>query len=725
MTDQSGSTDLQYLKGVGPRRAEALEQIGISSIRDLLYYLPRGYLDRSTIVTVADLPRHIDDADPVTIVARVASVEARRSRRTRRMIFMLTVSDATGSLQCVWFEGFQYYKDAFTEGELLALSAFPSRDKAGRIQFVHPQFDRLAGSEEDEPDWGNLFNTGTIIPKYASGADLQKVGLDSRGFRRILRNGVSRASRVPETIDEAIVSDEGLVGLETALRDVHFPESWDDLRKAKERLKFDELFFLNLMVALRKEHQGRVTGRSYGGPSPRRDALLARLPFRLTQSQQRVCQQIDDDMAAPFAMHRLLQGDVGSGKTIVALLSLLRVIDAGAQVAFMAPTEVLAEQHVRTLTHFTEGLDVNVRLLIGNQKKKLREDVLEDIRRGSADIVVGTHALLEETVSFADLGMVVIDEQHRFGVMQRATLSSKAVSPELLVMTATPIPRTLALTVYGDLEVSTIDELPADRIPIRTGVRPVAQAGKAYDFIRQEVAAGRQAYIVFPLIEASEKVDLKAATEEFERLSSEVFAGLRLGLLHGRLPSDAKEEVMERFQRGEVDILVSTTVIEVGIDVPNATVMLIENAERFGLSQLHQLRGRVGRGPHQSYCVLISNQTLFRKKLRGLDEEEKREEEHRASRRLSTMVETSNGFKIAEVDLELRGPGDFFGTRQSGLPALRVADIVHDRDIFERTRERALSIVSSDPHLRDAGHRSIRSTFDRYYHHLFRLGSVS
>ncbi len=722
----SHTSDLQFLKGVGPRRAEALARNGIHSIRDLLYYVPRGYIDRSTIVTISDLPRHVDASVPVTVVARVAKTEARRSKRTRKMIFMLTVSDATGSLQCVWFEGFQWLKDAFEEGELLALSSFPVRDKLNRMQFVHPTFDRLGVGEEGDADWGKLFNTGSIIPKYSSNADLQAGGLDSRGIRRITKRAVERvSSAVKETLDEQVIRKYNLVGLDEALREVHFPGSWESLKAARDRLKFDELFFLNLMIALRRQHQEKVSGHAYTGSSRRREALLSALPFSLTAAQQRVLAEIDGDLHSPYAMHRLLQGDVGSGKTIVALLSALRVVDAGKQVAFMAPTEVLAEQHHRTLSRFVQDLDVNVRLLVGNQKKRLREDVLDDIGRGTADIVVGTHALLEEGVRFGDLGMVIIDEQHRFGVMQRAVLRSKGTTPELLVMTATPIPRTLALTVYGDLDVSTIDELPSNRRPIRTGVRTSSQAEKAYHFIRDEVAAGRQAYVVFPLIEGSEKVDLKAATEEYASLREGIFSDLRVGLLHGRLSSEEKDDIMGRFQRGEVDILISTTVIEVGIDVPNASVMLVENAERFGLSQLHQLRGRVGRGPDQSYCILISNQSLFRKKLRGMEEEEKREEERKAERRLSTMVETTDGFKIAEVDLELRGPGDFFGTRQSGLPALTIADIVRDRDIFDRSRESALSVVAADPHLRLPDHRSIRNTFERYYHDLFRLGDVS
>lgn len=721
----SQSTDLQHIKGIGPKRSAVLQEHGIHSVRDLLLTFPRDYLDRSRIVAIRDLRRLSADGSEVTVVGHVTKIEARKSKKSNRILFLLTVTDGTGTLTCVWFEGFRYLKDAFAEGEVLALSAIPTLDKLGRAQFIHPQFDRLASSEEDEPDWGKLFNTGAIIPKYSSTAELTQVGLDSRGFRRTMRNALPKVrSTVSERLDDNVLKPEGLLDLWTAVELVHFPSTWDDLDRGKRRLKFDELFFVQLMMHLRRTSTAAMRGIPFDGPAPLHDRLLASLPFELTKAQMRVCAEIEADMRRPHPMHRLLQGDVGSGKTVVALLACLRAIDHGKQAAFLAPTEVLADQHARTLRRLVEPLGVNVRLLVGGQRKKLRNDILEDIRRGTAQLAVGTHALLEESVEFADLGLAVIDEQHRFGVEQRSTMRQKGGAIDLLVMTATPIPRTLAMSLYGDLDVSTIDELPAGRQSIRTAIRMEEQKGRVYEFIRTEVGRGRQAYIVFPLIEKSEKVDLKAATEAVEELRKGPLKGLRLDLLHGRMSSDEKDGVMTKFQAGEVDVLVSTTVIEVGIDVSNATVMVIEHAERFGLSQLHQLRGRVGRGSDQSYCILLSNAGLYRKTLKGLDPGELRLEEGKALRRLKTMEETTDGFKISEVDLELRGPGEFFGTRQSGAPMLAMADPIRDRDLLERARDASAKVVGSDPHLNSPEHRQIRRHFEENYLDLFNLGGV-
>jgi len=436
--------------------------------------------------------------------------------------------------------------------------------------------------------------------------------------------------------------------------------------------------------------------------------LIDSLPFELTKAQVRVLKEISADMELARPMNRLLQGDVGSGKTVVALVAMLVAVDNGYQAVFMAPTEILAEQHHTTLRSLVRDLPVSVRLLVGAQKSALRRDILEDVRCGSANIVVGTHALFEKVVVFSKLGFVVIDEQHRFGVMQRALLRRKAESPDVLVMTATPIPRTLSLTLYGDLDVSVIDELPKNRRPVKTILRDETQKQAVVEFVRDQVRQGRQAYFVYPLIEESEKVDLKAATVHFEELRATVFPELRLGLIHGRMPAEEKDATMERFKRGETDILVATTVIEVGIDVPNATVMVIENAERFGLSQLHQLRGRVGRGADQSYCILLTTRWTAVRAARGGNLEAERlavDQRRLAERRLATMIQTTDGFAIAEVDLQLRGPGDFFGTRQSGVPEFRVADILTDAAILHEAREDAFSIVDIDPHLARPEHR--------------------
>jgi ATP-dependent DNA helicase RecG len=724
---RESATPLQYVKGIGPKRAAALQSVGIQSVRDLLSYYPFDYLDRSSIVSIRDLRKYVDAEKPVTVIGEVYRQELRRSRRSRRLVFFLTIKDETGFLPCVWFEGVQWYKDAFEKGELLALSAYPDFDKLGRLQFVHPEFDRLKGAEEeDEPDWGKLFNTGAIIPKYRSSAELAKVGLDSRGFRRIIRNALKGHSHeVQEILSEEIRSRAMLVESRFAVEQIHFPSSNEQLTAARRRLKFDELFFLQLLLAYRKRHVGgEVRGITYTVESRLARALADALPFELTQAQRRVINEIAEDMRSFRPMNRLLQGDVGSGKTIVALLAMLVAVDNGYQVAFMAPTEILAEQHYRTLAGYLGGLPVNVRLLIGGQRKRLREGVLEDIRSGQASIVVGTHALIEENVAFSKLGFVVVDEQHRFGVLQRATIREKGGNPDVLVMTATPIPRTLALTLYGDLDVSVIDEMPSGRKPVKTAIRPEDQKAKVFQFVREEVGKGRQAYIVFPLIEESEKIDLKAATAEFDRLQAEVFPRLKLGLLHGRMKSEEKEAVMLSFKAGEIQILVSTTVIEVGIDVPNATIMIIENAERFGLSQLHQLRGRVGRGADQSYCILIADYAWFESRGRRLDPGEARREKEKARTRLETMTETTDGFRIAEVDLSLRGPGEFFGVRQSGFPEFKIADLIEDGELVTLARREAFDLVDRDPQLRAASHVSLRYHFERHFKDILPLGRV-
>lgn len=717
---------LQYVKGVGPKRAEALNEYGIHSVHDLLFYFPRGYLDRSTIIPINELDRHIESENPVTVIAQVFRREVRYTRKKNKLIFILTVKDETGFLTCVWFENARWFKDAFEIGELLALSKHPERDKYGRMQFTHPEFDRLRGAlEEDEPDWGKLFNTGAIIPKYSSNSSLSGVGLDSRGFRRIIRQALNhRLGEVSETLSADIVHRLKLVDLQTALKEIHFPESHESLNQASERLKFDEFFYLQILMALRrKQNREERKGISYERESPSAQKLVHSLPFTLTSAQQRVVKEILDDMTSSRPMNRLLQGDVGSGKTIVALLASLVAVDSGYQVAFMAPTEILAEQHFRSIKEFTEDLSINVRLLVGGQKKKLREDILEDLRRGSANIVVGTHALIEEDVSFHQLGLVVIDEQHRFGVLQRNELRNKGLHPDVLVMTATPIPRTLSMTLYGDLDVSVIDEMPSNRKPVRTAIRMEHQKEKVYEFIRSEVEQGRQAYIVFPLIEESEKLDLKAATVEFAHLQKKFFPEFHLGLLHGRMSSEEKDEVMMKFKRGEIQILASTTVIEVGIDVPNASVMLIENAERFGLSQLHQLRGRVGRGADQSYAILMANYGWFDGK-RGLTKQEAKKEIEKAKVRLETMVETTDGFRLAEVDLALRGPGEIFGTRQSGIPELRIADPLKDLHLLTIARDEAFKLIDSDPQLVDPANINISDHFQKQHKDLLQMGNV-
>lgn len=719
---------LQAVRGIGPKRAAALKEIGIDSVQKLLYYFPFDYLDRSRITKIQDLWRFVADGNEVTVIGTVHRTEIRFTR-SRKKMFILTLQDDTGVLPCIFFRRAEFYAHAFNTGDVMAVSSVPELDLQRRVQFLHPDFDRLTMNDpEDDTDWDSLLHTGAIIPKYSSSEALKRAGLDARGFRKILRSAVREHINVlSEHIPDTIREKYHLNDIRTAIAQMHFPQSYEARNRAVRRLKFDELFYFQLLMAYRrKELKGTLTGIEFCAASELAEAMMRTLPFTLTDAQRRVSAEITADMTSPVPMNRLLQGDVGCGKTIVALLSMLRAVDSGYQAAIMAPTEILAEQHWRSIRSFLGSLVVNVRLLVGGQKKKLRADVLEDIRRGTANIVVGTHALLQEHVEFANLGLVIVDEQHRFGVVQRATLRQKGrVNPDVLVMTATPIPRTLSLTVYGDLDVSVIDELPIHRKKIRTAIRTENDTGKIYSFVRSEIARGRQAYIVYPLIEESEEIDVKAATAEFDRLRTEIFPELRLGLLHGRIPSEEKDDIMQRFKQGCIDILVSTTVIEVGIDVPNASIMIIENAGRFGLSQLHQLRGRVGRGAEQSYCILMSDHRANAAQLELIpDRASARRAADALGRRLKIMEETNDGFSIAEVDLELRGAGEYFGTRQSGLPEFAIANIVTDADILALARTEAFAIIESDPTLCAPDNTAMRKYFESTYHDLLSLTRI-
>jgi len=709
---------IQYLKGVGPKRAEALNEIGIQTVRDLLYYFPRAYIDFSRVEKIGFLHRLVDSGDFVTTVGQVRRADLLGRPPRQRLVVIL--GDDTGTIQLVFFRSLYYYRKAFEIGETLAVSGRVGAFMR-RLQMVHPGIDRLELGDDGSLD--GLIHTGGIIPKYSSSEDLRTVRLESKSFRRILKELIAQfTGSIREFLPREIVQRNSLLGLEEALPAIHFPPSYEKLEDARRRLKFDELFTLQLLLALRRKSvKTDGTGIRFNIKSTYARALVDSLPFQLTKAQIRVVREITDDMQSDRPMNRLLQGDVGSGKTLVALLAILIAVENGYQAAFMAPTEILAEQHYKTIQSFLSGLPVTPRLLISGQKKKLRMDILEDVRRGSAQIVVGTHALIQEEVEFGNLGFVVVDEQHRFGVAQRLALKEKRSGgqpdgghPDVLVMTATPIPRSLALTLYGDLDVSILDELPAHRKPIKTVLKVESERSSVYQFIKEQVREGRQAYIVYPLVEESEKIDLKAATVAYEQLRSEVFSGFNVGLIHGKLPSEEKDSMMASFKAKKIDILISTTVIEVGIDVPNATVMVIEHSERFGLSQLHQLRGRVGRGAHQSTCVLVAPDWLATvrrplKAQKNLDESE--DEKLQVERRLRAMLETSDGFKIAEIDLELRGPGDFFGTRQSGMPELQLANLISDADLLAVARREAFDLVEHDPQLRQPEHHTIREHY--------------
>jgi ATP-dependent DNA helicase RecG len=541
----------------------------------------------------------------------------------------------------------------------------------------------LVESDEDEP-----IHAGALVPVYSS-----TEGLPQRVLRGLQWRLVdAHAARLPETLPEALRRHRELPGLVEAIRGAHFPQSESQLQTARRRLAYEDFVLLQLGLAILRARTTRARGIALRAPGVLVRRLCEALPWPLTGAQERVWREIRDDMAAPYPMHRLLQGDVGSGKTIVAAMAVLTAVEAGYQAAVMAPTEILAEQHVMTFRQLLEPLGVPVTLLTSALRGRERARRRSAVAAGEVGCVIGTHALVQERVEFRRLGLVVVDEQHRFGVAQRARLKAKGEHPDVLVMTATPIPRTLALTVYGDLDVSVLDALPPGRTPVVTAARAESRRPQIYAFLREQVAAGRQVYVVYPLIEESEAMDLKAATDMAAHLQKDVFPDLVVGLLHGRLSFEDKDAIMQRFKAGAIHVLVSTTVIEVGIDVPNASVMLIEHAERFGLSQLHQLRGRVGRGPWKSYCILLTAGAL------GED----------ARRRVDAMVETTDGFRIAEVDLQLRGPGEFFGTRQSGLPEFRVADLLRDAALLEDARHDALAIVAADPELRAPEHGGLR-----------------
>lgn len=731
------------LPGIGAFRARALAAAGIATLADLIHWYPRRYLDRSVIVPIAELGRHVGRT--VTVVGEVSGAMLMRGRRARVVV---TLRDARGTLDLIFFQGISYWQKAFTAGEVIAASG-ELAVYGSRPNIVHPDIDRLGHADTTpatataaapdparEPDGLTLLNTGGIIPVYPSSAELEKAGLTrTHGFRRIVRAALERclpvladplaataSSLTPES--DPILRDCLALDLVSALRMMHRPATLDDVARARRRLAFDELFLLSLQMAYqRRRERSTAPGISFNPASPLARALVDTLPFALTAAQKRVVREITADMQHPEPMNRLLQGDVGSGKTVVALLAMLVAVDNGCQCALMVPTEILAEQHYRTLTRLVNDLAVNIRLLTGQQGAAQRADTAAGVAGGTVHILVGTHALIQKDVAFHRLGLVVIDEQHRFGVEQRAVLRGKGERPDVLVMTATPIPRTLAMTVYGDLDVSVIDQLPKGRRPVRTAVRFEEDRPTVWRALDEEVADGRQAYIVFPLVSESEKLDLRAATEEYENLAAGAFAHRRLALLHGQMSATEKDEVMQRFVRGEVDILVSTTVIEVGVDVPNASIMVIEHAERFGLAQLHQLRGRVGRGSHQSYCILMTEKRIFYSAPRATDDAAQAATD--ARKRLESMRDTTDGFRLAEIDLEIRGPGDMWGTMQSGFPELRAADLVRDADILRAARTLAFDIVERDAPLAEPAHALIRTELGPVIKQRMRMAGIA
>ncbi|HEY7501514.1 MAG TPA: ATP-dependent DNA helicase RecG [Vicinamibacterales bacterium] len=681
MTDSLQSS-LQYLKGVGPRRAADLERVGLHTVEDLLYRFPIRYEDRGSFQTIASLRPGV----AASVLGEVVSFGVRPTRRPRFKIFELLLRDRTGAIRAIWFNQ-PFLNDVFKPHQRVILFGKLELTSHG-LQLQSPQYEILASEPGDTetPDQETL-HTGRIVPIY------EKTGTLTTKMQRVLVHHA--LSQLPASIPDPLPADirerQLLIDRRTAIHDVHFPPEHaaiDELNAfrspAQRRLIFEEFFLFQCGLVLRKRRSdSERKPRSVVITDEIRESARRALPFRLTGDQKKVIAEIVEDMKRPHPMNRLLQGDVGSGKTIVALMAAIVAMENGFQVAFMAPTEILAEQHFITIRRLLEASRFRMGLVTGTTAGRKRRETQAELAGGSLNLVVGTHALVEDPIAFRELGLAIIDEQHRFGVMQRAALRAKGLHPDILVMTATPIPRTLALTTYGDLDVSVMRELPPGRKAIKTIAKPESRREEIYDFMRQQLDGGRQAYVIYPLVEESEKVDLKAATEMSDHLQQDVFPAYRVALLHGRMKQDAKDRVMQGFLRGEFHVLVSTTVVEVGVDVPNASVMVVEHAERFGLSQLHQLRGRVGRGPHQSYCVLLYQAPLS---------ENGRE-------RLKALTETTDGFEIAERDLALRGPGDFFGTRQSGMPTLRVGDLVRDHQLMEEARREA--IVALD-HGRDA-----------------------
>ncbi|HLB03315.1 MAG TPA: ATP-dependent DNA helicase RecG [Nitrospiria bacterium] len=692
-------SDVQYVKGVGPKRAYCLRKLGVNTFEDLLYFVPWRYEDRGNLKKISE----VTAGEDLTLSVQVHSTRVHFTPRKRFQIFELMARDETGWLLVKWFNQ-SYLEKVLKKGQRLMLSgSVRANPYHGRAEMENPQYEIL-GQEPLQNRFSSgdeLLHTGRIVPIYH-----ETNGLTSRVIRSLIKSLLDTWSEyIPEVLPQEILDRHRLPRLGPALQQVHFPDRTEQLEvlnrgvtEFHHRLVFDDFFLLQLGLAYkRREVEEEKEGIAFATHGKGVDRFLRQLPFGLTGAQRRVIEEIREDMGRPRPMNRLVQGDVGCGKTLVALMALLIAIENGYQGVFMAPTEILAEQHYLTVMRLFSELGLNVALLTRGLGKKERVAVGRQIEIGEVHLAVGTHALIQEGVRFKRLGMVIIDEQHKFGVLQRRDLVKKGYHPDVLIMTATPIPRTLALSVYGDMDVSIIDELPPGRSPIETILLDSSKRAGAYEILSRELSAGHQAYVVYPLVEESEKTDLKAAIQMSKNLKENIFCSWRVGLLHGKMRTEEKEKVMSQFKDHQIDLLVATSVIEVGIDIPNATVILVEYAERFGLAQLHQLRGRVGRGQQRSICILMAGT--------GLTEE--------ARRRLEVLVRSQDGFAIAEQDLIFRGPGEFFGTRQSGLPELKVANLVRDVKVLELARREAFGLLERDPMLHQPEHGLLRSVLHR------------
>lgn len=671
--------DVKYVKGVGPKISEILNRVGVFSVNDIFNYFPRAYIDYQKQISISDLKLE----EEVTVTGTIKTIKSfNPPRRKDLLVFTIVIHDSTGSISITKFIAGKYgriikeqYKKQYPIGAKVVCSGTVSYDKFSRsFALANATIEVLGDGENSSSGFGK------IAPVYPL-----TEGLSAEFLRKIISNAFTvYGNLIEESLPKSILKEEKLIDLKTSIKQIHFPESLELRDLARSRLVFEEFFLMQLQLSYRRHHNEK-NRRGLAIKDAKEELvnkLIESLPFSLTNAQKKAYAEIKKDLMSDKPMHRLLQGDVGSGKTIVSLMALLLAIENGYQTALMAPTEILVSQHARKFQEYLNPLGIQVAMLTGSTPGKIKKEINQQLANGQIKIVVGTHSLIQDDVTFLNLGLAIIDEQHRFGVKQRDALLKKGNNVERLFMTATPIPRTLALAIHGDLELSEIDELPSGRIPIKTSIVQQWQRSKVFDLIQGEVAKGRQVYIVFPLIEESEKLSAKAATKEYEELSKKTLKDLKLGLMHGELSSQEKENVMQLFKEGKIDVLVTTTVIEVGVDVPNATVMLIENAERFGLSQLHQLRGRVGRGAEQSYCLLAPQNAS-----------------EDVIKRLSILTKTNNGFIISQEDLKIRGPGDFLGTKQSGLPELRLSDLLRDGETLELARKKSIQIMNEDPDL--------------------------
>ena len=695
------STPIEYLKGVGPARGEMLrKELQVNTFGELLSCFPFRYIDRSRFYTIAEIREELSYIQVKVVIRSVQTIGAPRSRR-----LVATVADPTGTMELVWFKGHKWVADKLIPGKEFVIFGRPTRF-SGRWNVAHPE---LEEPTSQPPPLSEI-----LRPLYNSSEKLKSKGLDSRGISKLMKTLLLLEKfHVPETIPEQILQSLRLINRQEAFVSIHFPESPEKLKRAEARLKFEELFFIQLRLLQQKyfrlhkqqghtfTHVGDFVNRFYKN----------HLTFELTDAQKRVIKEIRADLGSGKQMNRLLQGDVGSGKTLVALMTMLIALDNGYQACIMAPTEILANQHFQTITGMLHGMNVEVRLLTGSTKAAQRKEIQQGLINGDIHFAIGTHALLEEYVQFKDLGLVVIDEQHRFGVAQRAKLWAKnSVTPHVLVMTATPIPRTLAMTLYGDLDASVIDEMPPGRKPVITRHAYESRRLELYGFMKNQIRERRQIYIVYPLIKESESMDLKNLMEGYDAVVREFpLPDFAISIVHGQMKAADKEFEMQRFVKGQTQIMVATTVIEVGVDIPNASVMVIENAERFGLSQLHQLRGRVGRGADQSFCILMTSDKLTSD----------------ARQRIQTMVHTTDGFVIAETDLQIRGPGDLEGTQQSGILDLKIADIVKDEKILKYSRSLAIRIIEEDPGLEWPENQRLNNHLRMIYKYEHNWGLIS